>query len=358
MDENGSSRHSSTDLVFVVPGLDVSRPGQAMELLLEGLDCYLRKRCDVVASHQISTRQGEGVSQAFIKATLSNNEVQRLELRELAWTDLRPSMGEVSVYERLVRGAILIYYWMSFWVRKGPPRTSASLQFWTVFGTVALLIWYLLVIAATVHELSDLMTSSGKDADGWPSKAVWFGIIAALGVKQMTKGVDLSWTTYAFMSNRDSLRHKLRMRLLGMISGVKEEGYQFRRTILLAHSFGTAVAADALGSPEQAQREIPDNIDLITLGSPLEFLAWCDESVQEVVQSCLEFPHLRSWTDYYAEEDAFCSRVPLNEVKGNKFTANRVNLGYSAFKAWTGQAHNAYFSNAEVLRVLVGLPAA
>ena len=62
---------------------------------------------------------------------------------------------------------------------------------------------------------------------------------------------------------------------------------------------------------------------------------------------------VRSWSDFYAPEDAFCSRVPLPNGAGGKFRAQRVALGYSAFQSAMGRAHNAYFERPEVLEAII-----
>jgi uncharacterized protein YjhX (UPF0386 family) len=58
---------------------------------------------------------------------------------------------------------------------------------------------------------------------------------------------------------------------------------------------------------------------------------------------------VRSWSDFYAPEDAFCSRVPLTDLLEQKFHARQISLGFSWFNSLIGRAHSAYFDNAEVL---------
>jgi hypothetical protein len=355
------------DLVVVVPGLDVSRHGEALERLLDGLDHHL---CAAGRPHRIATRQGEGVGQATLDFQPGGGATQRLEIRELAWTDLRPSMKDVSAYVRLWRGARLSAYWIGPLLLRSVPGTSAALRRWLLVGVFATIFWYLLVVAATWHlmqpQVHDFFWPPSKPPvpdpqAGWLSrisdamtspKLLWAGVLALLGFKPLVDGVDISWSTYAFMVDRDSLRRKLRIRLRGMLSHVAmDSGY--RRIVVVAHSFGTAVTADALGVSEHDGIPIPP-LELITLGSPLEFLARRDAGMQALVERCLQTQAVQSWSDFYAPEDAFCSRVPLMDGAGGKFHARRVALGYSMLKSATGRAHNAYFERPEVLRAIMG----
>jgi hypothetical protein len=95
----------TTDIVLVVPGMDTSRLGGILETLVDQLDLHLRQRDDVTQVG-ISSRQGEGVGQAVVHLRLEDGAERCIELRELAWSDVRPSIGDASIYVRLARGAV------------------------------------------------------------------------------------------------------------------------------------------------------------------------------------------------------------------------------------------------------------
>lgn len=359
------------DLVVIVPGLDAHRHGEALERLLDGIDRYVASPDARCSDLRIATRQGEGVGQATVSFRQRDGTPRGLDLRELAWSDLRPSMKQVSIYARLARGGLLCGYWITPLLTRATSRTSASLRGWLLFGTVALLCWYLLVLAAAAQTLwpavqgylaphpapaaSVATGSAGSVTDRlWDAKLLWAAVLATLGLKTLTDGVDVSWTTYAFMKDRDSLRRKLRLRLRGMLSHIGAERQDGQRVLVVAHSFGTVVTADALGAETPGDTKLPP-LDLMTLGSPLEFLGYYDAGIERLVDQCLRAGAVRSWLDFYAPEDAFCSRVPLDEVAEGKFSARRIGLGQSRLAAATGQAHNAYFAHHGVLEAILGL---
>jgi hypothetical protein len=172
--------------------------------------------------------------------------------------------------------------------------------------------------------------------------------------QKVTDGVNVAWSTYAFMTDRESYRRKLRLRLLGMLSCFADDAERYRRIVLVAHSLGTAVAADALAEGKVDGFRVPP-LDFITLGSPLEFLALYGPDTQTSVERCLNA--VCSWWDFYDLKDAFCSRVPLSDLLEQKFHARQISLGYSWLASLTGGAHSAYFDDPEVLtRILDPVP--
>ena len=339
------------DLFLVVSGLDVPRHGEALERLLDGLDGHFSAARERFPRHRLSTRQGEGVGQATIDYERNDGTAQRLEIRELAWTDLRPSLKDVSVYIRLWRGAYLSAYWLGPLLFRSFPKGSRSLRWWLLVGFSSAVFWYLLVAVAAVsllrsdiHSLvptSEHVAMAAQAHQGWASSLIasltrpeflWTAVVAMLGFKPLVDNIDLSWSAYSFIVDRDLLRRKLRLRLRGMLSHVEMEADRYRRIVVVAHSFGCAVAADALGAFEQDGTPIPP-LELITLGGPLEFFCRRNRSMQDIVENCVTADDVTSWSDFYAPEDAFCSRVPLREGANGKFRSRRVTLGYSAFQS-------------------------
>jgi len=321
------------------------------------------KRLEDIAGFQVATRQGEGVRQASVDVKRTDGTSKRLEIRELGWADLRPAMKDVAIYTRIWRGLRLLSYWArpSVFFRSVPVKnkTSVSMQYWLQFGAVAMIIWYVLLVLTTLHLGSTELfpSASPNGAAGWnwldmAAKLVWIIIVALLGAKPVTDGIDLAWTSYAFITDRDALRSKLRSRLVGMLSYIAADRTRYARIVILAHSFGTAVITDALGSMVENRTGL-EELDLITMGSPLEFFALHDSKIQSLVDKCVKLEMVRSWIDFYAVEDAFCSKVPLTGGDQGKFVSHRLSLNYTSFQSAVGLAHNAYFYHPDVLGLLI-----
>ena len=348
---SGADAKRSVDLVLVVPGLDVRGPGEALDRLIEGIRRYRESCPKQWLGHHIATRLAEGVTQATMRVVLGDGTEYWYDIRELAWADLRPSMKDVSVYRRLLRGARLVSYWAPPLFRR-MPSTSNGLRGWFFLGVILLFVWYSAALVAACQTLSPYIPDwiaglhPALAVKAKPSGWLLVAVLGLLGVKVLTDGVDGAWSTYAFMADRESLRRKLRLRLRGMLSCFANDAERYRRIVLVAHSLGTAVAVDALAEREIDGFRVPP-LDLITLGSPLEFLALCGPEIQTSVDRCLNA--VRSWSDFYAPKDAFCSRVPLMDLLEQKFQARQISLGYSWFDSLIGRAHNAYFDDPEVL---------
>lgn len=359
-----------SDLVVIIPGMFSNYQGEVMERLVDAFAHRLGTLVPRVREYRVSTRQGEGVSQASIEIDLEEGVTRYLELRELAWSDLRPSMNDVGVFERLLRGGRLVVYWGQAFLRQDMLPASHSLRRWFIYATAALVAWYMLAIAAVLlafgpdvlafcsHVLG-LFSSSRPAAAAaapdspWPKWVAAFAV-AVLGLKATTQSVDLSWTFYAFMEDLDSFRHRLRLRLRGLLSHIVLNEQTWNRIVVVAHSFGTVVAADALGGSSTDGARLP-SLHLITLGSPLEFLSCCDAEIRSLVESCLRANEVKAWTDFYAPEDPFCSKVPIAEDPSGKFRAEQIDLDATARAAGVVGLHDAYFHRAEVLDLVAGL---
>jgi len=362
---------AATDLVVIVPGLDAKRYGQVLERVVEALTKGLGGH-----AFQLATRQGEGVSRASIDFRQADGVRRRIELRELAWLDLRPSMDKVSIYTRLFRGARLVTYWLRPRLFQALPKTSRGMRCWILLTLVGLVVWYGLAAAAAYAALTSLLPEppepGGQPSHGAPQ--IWDDVrtrlasirdalpsaklmgalaVVALGFKPLVDGIDVSWSTQSFMVDRDGLRRKLRLRLRGMLSFVGGETQAYRRILVVAHSFGTVVAADALGTAQVDDTALPP-VHLVTLGSPLEFLTLCEPNLQGVVDGCLASHNTLSWSDFYALADAFCTRVPADPTAHPKFAAQEIEIGGSRLESALGLRHAAYFEHPKVLDLITG----
>jgi hypothetical protein len=356
---SGTGAKHSVDLVLVVPGLDVRGPGEALERLIEGIRHYRESCTKQWLGCHIATRLGEGVTQATLRVVLGDGTEHWYDIRKLAWADLRPSMKDVSVYSRLLRGAFLVSYWAPLVFRR-MPSTSNGLRGWFVVGMSLLVLWYSAALVAAwqalwpqiqdwIARLDPALAVKAKPS-GWRVDLLLVAVLGLLGVKVLADGVDVSWSTYTFMADRGSLRRKLRLRLRGMLSCFADDAERYRRIVLVAHSLGTAVAADALAEREEDGFRVPP-LDLITLGSPLQFLALCGPELQTLVK---RLKTVLSWSDFYDPKDAFCSCVPLTDLE-EKFHARQISLGYRWFESLMGRAHSAYFDDPEVLMTILDL---
>jgi hypothetical protein len=79
---------------------------------------------------------------------LTYGGTRRLQLRELAWTDPRPSLKDAGAYVNLWRGGWLVKYWIPNFARRRMDAASTSLRLWFLCAVLSLLFWYALVLSA------------------------------------------------------------------------------------------------------------------------------------------------------------------------------------------------------------------
>jgi hypothetical protein len=340
-----------------VPGIEPLPHGHTLEILVDRLDLHLRSKEDA-AEVVVVSRQGEGSGQASVRMRLKDGTEKRIELRELAWSDARSTSGDASLYVRLFRGAILIRYWIGLWMLKTMPSTSASMRRWTALMCLSLGLWYGVALAAACHllftQIADLFSLGGAHPTPWWVKVMWLAVLAAFGSEWLSQGLNVSWGTYSFLTDKDSFRRKTRARLLGMLAQLAEEGSAAERIVVLAHSMGTAVVVDALAATESLTGD-RTMVDLITLGSPLEFMALREPWFLGAVEKCLRSARIARWTDFFDEADAYCSRVPVPAEGSGHFIAHRVNLQRTMGEArGMLDKHNAYLKLPVVLDLVAG----
>ncbi len=352
------SKPEKTDFVLIVPGIEPSPLGHTLEILVDRLELHLRAKDDV-AEVMVMSRQGEGAGQAVVRMHLKDDSRKCIKLRELAWSDVRSTSGDASLYVRLFRGTILIRYWIGSWMVRSMPSTSASMRRWTALMCLSLGLWYGVALAAACHllltQITDLFSLDGVGPTPWWVKGMWLAILAAFGSEWLSQGLNVSWGTYSFLTDKDSFRRKTRARLLGMLAPLADEEPTPERIVVLAHSMGTAVVVDALAATGSVAGSLP-LINLITLGSPLEFMALREPALQSLVEECHRSPRVCTWTDFFDETDAYCSRVPVPFEGGGKFVAHPVNLQRTLGEArGMLDKHNAYLKLPQVLDLVAGL---
>jgi len=285
---------------------------------------------------------------------------QQLLLQEVGWHDLRPAMSGVGPFTRLARCGRLLLQAAHPRGRRPVPQQSRGLQRMARLSVVALGGWFALLLLAASKlawdQAAPWLAASGAAPDallpGWV-KLAWIVVLGALSVPELTRAVDLSWTVFAFTTDRDQLRARLQRRLSGMLLRAAAPA-SHRRIVLLAHSFGSVVAVTTLAARPAAP--LPP-LTLVTLGSPLEFLAISDPSLPPAIEACLASTAVSRWIDVYATADGFCSRVPLPDGAGcGCFTAHEVSLPAPRLAAAFGRVHDAYFAHPDVLKAVLGSP--
>jgi hypothetical protein len=172
-------------------------------------------------------------------------------------------------------------------------------------------------------------------------------VLGLLAWRKIADAVDVGWSNREFLRRSSLFRSKLQRRLRGLLSGFAGPQDNYDRITLVAHGFGAAVAVDALGADSRDGFDIP-KLDLITLGSPIEFLTFLSPDIQHDVYDCGKA--VRSWEDFYDPRDAYCSKVPMRD---SWISHRKIRLPRSWLSGFLGWAHDDYFADPDVLRHII-----
>ncbi len=277
-----------------------------------------------------------------------------VQIHAVFWGDLVPSLSEFSLPLRAAHGLLLLQFWLNrrLFVLPADMQELRLLRRWIATGAVLLLLWYiaslLLLLQAygtdVVNAISDHVGAFG------PAIKLTIGAAALLaGWKLFSQGVDVAYAIKAYIQDARSVRERIRRRALSVL--IRElRDTQGQQVTILAHSFGTVVAVEALA---HLPKTVPC-FDLITIGSPLQLVVYRDPKFLEIIRRCQEHTKLHCWRDFYASLDAFCTRVPADESQ--RFQRSEIDLGMSAVEGAMGQAHDRYFSDLRVIGAILRLP--
>ncbi|MFC6633332.1 alpha/beta hydrolase [Microbulbifer taiwanensis] len=345
------------ELILFVPGMAVEHRGQYLDMLHDGLKSYC-------ADHGLNYQSAEvaatdGSSAKFIDLP---DEGRRLEMQEVYWSDLVPLLSQLSVFGKIIRGAELLLFWLRskrLWqvVRQAKYMTVSMLL------TVALvLFWYSTALLAGLEavaskpQLFGIPVNLGRLGElieripGWQLWAVFSGLLILLPT---TLVLDISYGTKAYLQNLNGLSQKVKARLARAISCV-EDNQDYERITLVAHSFGTVVAAEALAD---YAGPAADKIRLITLGGPLLVMGARAPRIEEAARSLIggmqgDDRRLNSWLDFYSHQDWLCT-VSVSGVTQPGYEAKPLESKVSMTDKYSGKSHQLYFQDYDVMKAIL-----
>ncbi|QBR03204.1 hypothetical protein [Paraburkholderia pallida] len=337
------------ELVMLIPGMARSVREHYATRLSDGIEGFLETHHESVESfHRVG---GEGSDRTRFDIRLRNGQHKIIDILEIFWNDLRPPLDSSSVP---FLGSLLLRYWLSLRHWRAIPPTSRSLQRAFCFGALFLVVWYLLTLLALIQIaqlFSLILPSHVENVAGW----LWVGVTSLLASGFVTSNIDGSYAAYCYLNNRGGFCDRVRRRVVNAFWEISPQLAGYERITLLAHSFGSAVAVDAVAriavDTDVAPPLLP--FDFVTAGSPLEFLMSREPVYEQRIQRCITSALVRRWIDFYALTDSLCSKVPLADEP--KCSHEGIELGYSEFEAFLGLAHDAYFEHPRVLEAVLAL---
>ena len=280
----------------------------------------------------------------------NQEQLEEIEIINIIWQDLLydTQPDKLGFLEKTA----LFFYWAkrSFVKKCFASKNKAMISNIFINGAI-LLIWYLSFFIAVLDwglKEFDISFFNGTFIKTSLSiTALSFLFIKSLGIN-IEKSIKLLFQTKRYLTE-NRLVSFCRGRILDEILNV-EEDEKFK---IVTHSFGSVIAIDAIINTKNIQNK---NFDLITLGSPLDFLSLRSEKIKTSLEKMVVILGNNrdkiTWNFYYSTTD-WMSPDTLQLSSDNNLNTNfkAVNLegDEGLFEKLTNKPHRKYFYNKEII---------
>ncbi len=365
--------------IILVPGFEKREQLDARNMLADAICAY----AEGYQTAKSEAQQDEGFSS--VKVTARNRQTDEetsLNVYEAYWGDLVPDWSGESPWARFKRGWSLIFYWFlgglakSIGRKEWPVRTLIAI----IIAGLLMLLWYLVVIAllikayaeadATVPAfvtslfealgLKEQLEVAIKNVSAAPVVLFLVGL-AGLGI--LERMANLSAFAKAYLQDSAvgggsvGLRGKSRLRVRAVLDHVHAKN--FDEVYVVAHSFGGAIAVDALA---EYGKPLSKTV-LHTWGTAMGILVQQEPLVEiEIGKLYTSETQIANWIDVVFAKDIMGSKVPLpykydGKEKGQRYPAHfpdTVTPKLPAGTGWNFEAiHDGYYKCEEAILMLV-----
>lgn len=281
----------------------------------------------------------------------------RIDIAEITWFDLK-SGEPTGLLARLGEGFALLWYWLlspAAWLAVGVGRTAAA---GLALAALGLALWFLSILAVGLEGLLKVLPAilPGLVLPGWLAGAS--AAAAALGGLMLLLLASVSGAggfealprvTRDWLANGGGpgigLRQRLRVRVLGRIEEARDAGYG--RIVIIAHSIGAALLVDALAAATRL-----DDVDAVTLGAPVAFLAAREPSLGRSLARLMEQPP-RAWLDLHAPTDYLAGPVPGHRRRYGDAASRAMGFSQaSRLDRWLLRTHGLYWRDDEAVALI------
>jgi len=344
------------DAIVLVPGARIAQQGEHLEVLLEGL----RNTAESVRLGEASPALIAGLKGKRLPCTVvATGETRQIDFFECYLSDLVPNLSQQSPRVKLWEGTKVLSFWFTSGMWKAL-RRHPYLVLSAIVSSVGFLLWYFSVLALGLTALGELKPPEGGGvvphvlslAALWGKRLgnwmVWLGLATVLGLSRADRLADIGHFLRRYLTC-DELRGKFRNRLREPLYQIVDSG-EYRQVIVLAHSFGTLVAADVLA--DFKPRGGP-KLGVITLGSPIAVLLGMAAWLPEELKRCSENATLQFWVDFSSGSDWMGAPVAFEREPVFSFIPIALRDMGGFVDQFTGGAHRAYFHRREVTECLV-----
>ncbi|AFZ15662.1 hypothetical protein Cri9333_4901 (plasmid) [Crinalium epipsammum PCC 9333] len=290
---------------------------------------------------------------------------KEVDVYDASWNELfNKQLSSSDFKNKIFRGIYILLYWFftNNWLalRKAPPLLiglGISLLLWVYwfYGIIAL------AFVALGQEPTSLgfpvpkdwlepISSFGKHMTDWSVWLIVSGVFSFVPISLIADVADFSTRYLEDNSEGKVMRAKIRKQVADKLNAVLETGFYDKVTVL-AHSFGVVIATDLLADYQQEHR-----VRYVSMGGCLNFLSYKSRQIEKEIRKLLNNEKIETWIDFYSEQDWLCTKTPVpKKSNSEKIHHRKIHLPFSLFNQLTGKSHDHYFTNEDVLKIVLNL---
>lgn len=342
--------------LILIPGLDPAQQEHYRDVLVRNL-------VTVEESVRVLERGDAGVSgerAVCLQVGEGGERAATVHVYEAWWGDLVGRPEQHTPARAILEGFQLLAYWLHPSLRPAFTQ-SRFLALSLVLSSLLLLLWYVGILTAGLAaigadgSLGALSEHARSFAETVGGHAAWVALAGVLALLPVNALVAIAGFTRRYLTNMSSadetgIRDVIRARVQRVLKRADAQGYD--RIVIVAHSFGTVIAADLIAEmlPQGDRR-----LQLITLGSPARVLAYRSRWVRQALERAIASPVVTAWHDYYSEQDWMCTAMLDADRPSPVRQSHQLEREAPLADRLAGVTHKAYFRDREVLRSILAL---
>lgn len=279
----------------------------------------------------------------------------RVDVAEIAWFDLKLATGQ-SLLERCATGFSLLWYWLLSPASWPAVRTGRVTAVGLALAALGLVLWFLSLLAVGLDGLVQGLGAvfGAESLPAWlPGAAKAVAPIGGLllillawasgsPTFEALPGFTRDWLRNA-AAQGVGLRQRTRMRVQARIDEAREAGYG--RIVVIAHSIGAAFLIDALANAEHAE-----DLEVVTLGAPVGFLAARHPPLGDALERLLGRRAPPAWLDLHAPSDYLAGPVPGHRERYGDGASRAMRFPEAGLAdRWLQRTHLMYWRDDEAV---------
>ena len=349
------------EALIVIPGIDAKSVGFALQRTTEAIS----NQQSVASVTKIPTPEKPNMQQLELSHS-DTDEKKILDVYEVFWGDIiqKNHSDEMPLWKKVVFGLELIFFWFFSPIWKASYKNKWMFT-GIAFSGLIITFWYVSILGVFISaiesaevtekfmDIFNISVDTGKDQNDLIGKSttriflisgIVIGLIPALlGMILKVSGFSMKFIKSQLV--RDDVKNRIQAQMNAII---KDDSYQSIK--IFAHSLGVVPVLDYLSSYNSVHGK---KIQLITIGSPVSFLANKTKLFREYAEKVSENELVAEWADYFSKQDWLCSYETLGNP-GDRIFSSALHVDSSWISRMSTAPHLAYFSHSTVVEKLIG----